>query len=531
MPQNSLKPSARPDSWRATVGLLAVALLWLASIVFISPIDDFPMFDDWVYSWSAFGLAGGRGLAVPEWSSVYPLAHIGWGAAFVGVFGAADWVLRLATVALAALGHLCWYALLRDNGVSSRWAVLAVAATAFHPIYYLLTLTFMTDVPMVALWQIGLYASWRWLADDRRAWLLLATASGLSAAYVRQTGAALLLGILIAALLRRGSSTAGNARSKALEILLPLTAICGVFAGVLMFGADVGERLPMTARSADLLHTFHVSPWVYVDGFANVAAFVGFTLAPFAALRCDTRWFVAFAILFVSVWILGEAPTLRTGTMWGACELGGAASLLSTRPVDCAWAAPARAAALVAAALGWSALGPAIVQRLRATLATREAFPMLVVTTFATFAVGLFGLWLFADRYWIGPALLAAGLLLPRGDRVATIPASTIAGVAAFALIAVVGTASVFDFYRTVDGERRRLLDTGVSSEDIDAGYAQNGRHRYLVLPRAAGGAGRNHSLPWVTGIARSRYSIENAVVDDGAGGGDVGRIKTTKGP
>lgn len=507
---NSEPSAALPKGDRADTALVpavALALLWMASAAFVWPFDAFPVFDDWVYSFSAFQLAAGGSLVIPEWSSVYPVAQVLWGALFVVVLGADDWVLRLSTVVLAVLGHLCWYRLLCATGTPRRWALFGVAATAFHPVYFLLTLTFMTDVPMVALWQIGLYAAWRWLRDDAQLWLLLATLAGLAAAYVRQTGAALLVGLLAAALVSRPG------RSNAREARLPLAAVCLVVAGVFVFGADVGDKLPMTARLADVVSALRISGWVYVDGLTAAAAFIGLSVFPLALLKSDVRWLAAAGLVFAVVWFVGEAPNLRTGTMWGACELGGAASLLSTRLPVCGWATPARFASLVAAALGWSALGPALLAGLRSARSQREPFGVLVATTFAVFTVGLAVLWLFADRYWLAPGVLAWGLLLPRGPRrvAVAIPIASRVAVAAIAFVAVTGTAAVFDFYRDLDRERLRLVGSGAAARDIDAGYAQNGRHRYLSLPRARANTGRNQGLPWVTGITVSRYTIANS--------------------
>lgn len=494
----------------AAVLLAAAAIVWLAAVIAIRPLDAFPLFDDWVYSWSAFRLAGGEGMVVPEWSSVYPLAQAAWGAAFVALLGAEDWVLRLSTVVLAAIGHLCWYRLLRGCGIASRWALVAVAGAVFHPIYFLLTLSFMTDVPMVALWQIGLYAAWRWLDCDSSRWQWVAIAAGLAAAYARQTGAALLVGLLVVALVRRR-----RGRSFA-EPLGPFIAICVVVAGVFVFGADVGEELPMTARLADLLMVVRVSPWVYVDGVTIAAAFVGLSVAPFAGLHLSPsnwRWFAAAALVLAGVWMVGDAPLLRSGTMWGACELGGASSLLTSRPVGCAWQSPARVLALAASALGWSALGPVLAGHLKQARtdlagggAVRE-FRLLAVVTFSVFGLGLIALWLFADRYWLAPAVLAPALLLAMPP---SSPRWTTTALAAYALIAVVGTAAVFGFYRQVDDARSRLLEQGVAGSDIDAGYAHNGRYRYLALPAAPSGQGRNYDLPWVTGIAASTWTIAN---------------------
>ena len=68
----------------------------------------------------------------------------------------------------------------------------------------------------------------------------------------------------------------------------------------------------------------------------------------------------------------------------------------------------------------------------------------------------------------------------------------------------------MFDFYRSVDSARVELLAQGAPAHHIDAGYTQNGRYRYLTLPSAAAGEGRNRNLPWVSGFAVSPRTIAN---------------------
>ena len=210
--------------------------------------------------------------------------------------------------------------------------------------------------------------------------------------------------------------------------------------------------------------------------------------------------------------------------------MGGAASLLSGRPDACAWASAARGAALAASALGWSALGPVLARHATATRGasirgaaipedayTRatEQLRQLVLVTFAVFAVGLVVLWLFADRYWLAPAVLAPALLVPAAPAL-LLPASpakptwTAIWLGTYALVAVVGSAAVFDFYRSLDGARTELLAQGWQAHQIDAGYAQNGRYRYLALPSAAAGEGRNRDVPWVSGFVVSPRTIVN---------------------
>ena len=84
-------------------------------MAWVKPLTDVPVIDDWVYAWSVEHLLKTGRLRVLEFSSVYPLAQILWGALFARVAGFSFGVLRLSTVVLAVLG--CWalYLTLRER--------------------------------------------------------------------------------------------------------------------------------------------------------------------------------------------------------------------------------------------------------------------------------------------------------------------------------------------------------------------------------------------------------------------------------
>ena len=496
-------------------GLLVVAVLWVASVMLVRPFGAFPLFDDWVYAWGAKRLAQQGVLDLPEWSSVYPLFQIAYGALWVRLLGNGEWVLRLATVALALAGNLAWYAMLRRVGMSARAAACCVALVVFHPIYYLLALSFMTDVHLVALWQIALYCALRWSEKLEPGWLVAATLVVLASAFVRQTGAALLVGLLAVAW------PIDDRRQR----FVPLIAIAAVLLGVVVFGRDVGGGLPMTSRLADLMSTVTVSPQLYLDGLVAVVAFLGLSLAPAAVIagRIDDRAAVAAAAVLLGAWIIDTTPVLRDGTMWGACELGGARSLLSGAPGGCMWQTPVRLVALAGAAIGlggaWGWLGDLLSSgRLYRSIydegddGEAEAtwrFTHVVIVGFAAVAIGMTALWLFADRYWLAPAVLAPTLLL-RGGILQ--PRAGAAAFALMALVAVVGTRGVFSFYREANSICDELVAAGRSASELDAGYCINAERRYLRLPPALSGEGRNAGIGWVTGIEAGRWTVANGV-------------------
>ena len=61
--------------------LFGLASLW------VGPRANVPVIDDWVYAWSVEHLLQTGRLRVLEFSAVYPIAQIMWGALFARVAG------------------------------------------------------------------------------------------------------------------------------------------------------------------------------------------------------------------------------------------------------------------------------------------------------------------------------------------------------------------------------------------------------------------------------------------------------------
>jgi len=135
----------------AIVTLFGMAWLW------VGPRANVPVIDDWVYAWSVEHLLQTGRLRVLEFSAVYPIAQILWGALFVRVAGFSFGVLRCSTVILSTLG--CWavYLTLREMGCRRSTSLLAACALAVDPVYFALSFSFMTEVPFVSLAAIATY--------------------------------------------------------------------------------------------------------------------------------------------------------------------------------------------------------------------------------------------------------------------------------------------------------------------------------------------------------------------------------------
>src|ERR671924_396301 len=98
------------------------ALVWITAVVLMTsllasaPVDA-PVIDEWTYAWSVEHFLQTGELRVLEWSTVYPLAQILWGALFSRLLGFSFAVLRLSTLVLAWAGLLAFFLTLRQVGI------------------------------------------------------------------------------------------------------------------------------------------------------------------------------------------------------------------------------------------------------------------------------------------------------------------------------------------------------------------------------------------------------------------------------
>src|SRR5436190_23961141 len=138
--------------------LLASLVAWAA--VFSSwPInlEDFPLFDDWSFARGASMFARGQGIHYGHWAAMPQLGQWLWAVPFIRTLGEAAPALRIATIILSWLGLAGFYDLLTyKNQCPPAVAAFVSGVLAFNPLFFLLSGTFMTDVPTLSFCLIGL---------------------------------------------------------------------------------------------------------------------------------------------------------------------------------------------------------------------------------------------------------------------------------------------------------------------------------------------------------------------------------------
>jgi Dolichyl-phosphate-mannose-protein mannosyltransferase len=221
--------------------LLLVIALWVAMVLLVNPVGNFPLNDDWVYGNSVKSIleTGRFEIIGPSAVSLLPQAY--WGALFAWPVGFSFTALRFSSLSLGLIGALALYTTLRAVGATRAVALLGATVLATNPVYLNLSNTFMTDVPFLCLTLLALKFMIRGL-DDTAAWPLAAGIAWASlSVLIRPFGLITLAGFGLAYLIARGFKPTNF-----------VIASLPFFAGVVLH-LGVRRWLMTTGRSAELL--------------------------------------------------------------------------------------------------------------------------------------------------------------------------------------------------------------------------------------------------------------------------------------
>lgn len=178
-------------------------LAWLLCIVFVNPVGEFPLNDDWGYALVVKQLVESGSYQPGTWPVMTLFTQVLWGGLFAAVFGFSFTILRISTLVLAMAGS---YWVFRECMLLSKdrlWSWMALATLALNPLYFHLSFTFMTDVPF-AVGVIGAMVLYRRAMETNNGWYWAAAGlATVAATLVRQPGLLLSVAFGIAYFLQR----------------------------------------------------------------------------------------------------------------------------------------------------------------------------------------------------------------------------------------------------------------------------------------------------------------------------------------
>lgn len=147
--------------------LIPIAL-FLLGVYLVSPWGEYPLNDDWSYARVVEGITERGVIDVAQgWASMTLMSIVAWGAAFCSAFGFSHAVLRVSSIVAALITMACLPKLLRHDEKSGYFAGISVLLLASNPIFFNLSMTFMTDVTYLMFVILTVLAVKRVLSESR----------------------------------------------------------------------------------------------------------------------------------------------------------------------------------------------------------------------------------------------------------------------------------------------------------------------------------------------------------------------------
>lgn len=492
----------------AGFGIVALGCLWLLTVILANPVGEFPLDDDWSYARAVQTLVQDGRLELTGFTSMPLVAQVIWGWLFSLPFGFSFTALRASSITLGLFGLIATHGILKEMRVDGWLRVLAVAVLAFNPVYFLLSMTFMTDVPFFTFSALSFWFLLRHLRTDRKLDLVAGYSLSLVAILVRQLGVIIPAAFLIAYVVRNGFSLrtfrdavvpTGALASLLLVVPYVLKQTIGLPALYDRSFEPIAEALP-----AGMLQV----PWIVVDRFVVESLYLGLFILPLmipvwiilqrtipSSLKrqLGTLGVGLFAVMAALLLWQGRAMPLIGNIL---VDMGVGPVLLRDTyllrlphwPVAPEWAWPAvTVAALAGSVLLVLRLSEAGAWLIKPSLVgwrtekARRIFPLIAVALYSC-AIVFTG---FLDRYliWPLPALMAVTLTgtLESRPRLPVFGLGTsLAIVLAYAILAVGGTHDNLSWNRARWQALTDLLHRDrVSYTEIDGGFEFNGWYGY----------------------------------------------------
>src|SRR5262245_61047261 len=271
---------------------IGIGLVGAFVSLLLCPFQNAPFIDDFTYAWPVEELLRHGRLGHPESAQGVVVSQTLWGALFCLPFGFSFTALRVSTWVLA-LSALCGtYLTACELGAARRDALLGAAALGVYPVFFMLGVTFMTDVPLVACLVWCGYAFVRAVQGEQTGWLLAAALLASVAVGVRPVGVVLPGAMLMVLLLHAGSW--GRRKGRFLIPAIPLLVLALLFlwkGGHTLLSAPVSEidNSPQS-RINNLKYAFEPRTLLHqlVAAVGFVAGAVGVAILPLT-LAC-LRW-------------------------------------------------------------------------------------------------------------------------------------------------------------------------------------------------------------------------------------------------
>jgi 4-amino-4-deoxy-L-arabinose transferase-like glycosyltransferase len=183
-------------------GVLTV--LWMFALCVIHPFGNFPLYDDFNFSKTLKILFEEHryqyiGFTI---SHFLPLvSHYALGFIFCIPFGFSHTIIRISTIFLSIIGVFYFYALIKHL-FTEKLAFLCSLLLAFNPLFFILSYSYMTDVPFFVYTIISLFYYVKYFETEKNSSLCFAILFSLLATLTRQLGILLPFSLIISFLFK-----------------------------------------------------------------------------------------------------------------------------------------------------------------------------------------------------------------------------------------------------------------------------------------------------------------------------------------
>jgi hypothetical protein len=507
------RPSGRaflPLVLKRSIPGAILLLFYFSAAIPLQLFANVPLHDDWTYAWSVEHFLQTGKLDVLDWSIHYPFAQILWGALFCLPFGLSFSALRVSTMVLAWLGALALYGTLRELGRARNESLVGTLVLIANPVVFLLSFSFMTDVPFVSVSNIAFFFIVRAFSRNSSLELWLGCAFGVVGFFIRQIAIAIPGAVILYVIFTASFRTRKY-------LLPPIIASLLICLTPLLIGQFFGFTSQYTSREwvlAKWLHQYELG----IPGLLRIVVYSGLALFPMSLpliglfYRRARFWGVIAVLLGLmacSFFLTPEIPKPLDG-MWSLIALGKERRLLRGLP-DPDFLPSWLNYPLLVFALFSSAL---VILKIFDVAITKERLRLFVWYAFGHFGL-MMAIWLFdawgSDRYSIV-------LLPPLITMVANSPLkskATIPGIAVLFLISMLVTWSETQNNRAAADGLAWLRERGIPFSEIDAGYALNGWYLYAHPENLAPGNLPDRDVPFVTTNEKKRYVVATSPMEN----------------
>jgi Dolichyl-phosphate-mannose-protein mannosyltransferase len=177
-------------------------LLWIvlcvfgATVIFVNPIRETAMEDDWAYALTVKHLLDTGTYQLHDWAAANMPLQAYWGSFFARLFGYSFSSLRVSTLVLVLIGLIAFHYLAREHGLDHIQAGLLTLGFFGSPLVLRFSFNFMTDVPFLMFLVVALFLYTRAIRLHSYPLMFFGSIAASAAILTRQFGVALIAGLL-----------------------------------------------------------------------------------------------------------------------------------------------------------------------------------------------------------------------------------------------------------------------------------------------------------------------------------------------